>query len=100
MDALKAEIFQMFMNREGHLQSLELIDTIQRLGVAYHFEMEISEALQSIYESNYDYHDLYARAVGGCGSPATSRHGFASMLADESRVAGGWRACNHGRRYF
>ncbi|KAK8966761.1 (S)-beta-bisabolene synthase [Platanthera guangdongensis] len=60
MDALKAEIFQMFMNREGHLQSLELIDTIQRLGVAYHFEMEISEALQSIYESNYDYHDLYA----------------------------------------
>ncbi|KAK8966284.1 hypothetical protein KSP40_PGU018237 [Platanthera guangdongensis] len=60
MDALKAEIFQMFMNREGHLQSLELIDTIQRLGVAYHFEMEISEALQSIYVSDYDYHDLYA----------------------------------------
>ncbi|KAH1083853.1 hypothetical protein J1N35_023614 [Gossypium stocksii] len=32
------------------LHKLRLIDTIRRLGVSYHFEREIEEALQNIYE--------------------------------------------------
>lgn len=33
---------------------LDLIDDIQRLGVSYHFESEIDEILQKMYEANQD----------------------------------------------
>ena len=47
----------------GHLsQQLGLIDALQRLGVAYHFEREIQEALEHIYTTfndKIDVDDLY-----------------------------------------
>ncbi|KAK8527240.1 hypothetical protein V6N12_054462 [Hibiscus sabdariffa] len=36
------------------LQKLRLIDTIKRIGVSYHFEREIDEALHNVYELDLD----------------------------------------------
>ena len=47
----------------GHLsQQLGLIDALQHLGLAYHFEREIQEALEHIYTTfmnKIDVDDLY-----------------------------------------
>ena len=40
-------------------EQLELIDTIERLGVAYHLEKEIDGTLQQLHAIPHDQEDLY-----------------------------------------
>ncbi|KAL6269817.1 hypothetical protein ACE6H2_026728 [Prunus campanulata] len=67
---------------DGFAHQLKLIDAIQRLGVAYHFEREIEEALERIhgttYHDNYD-GDLHNVALG---FRLLRQHGYNVSCAD------------------
>ncbi|XP_058115042.1 beta-cubebene synthase-like isoform X2 [Magnolia sinica] len=68
IEELKKEVKRMLRTDSGPFQKMSLIDEIQRLGVAYHFEMEIEEAMRQIYDAhiNGDYDggdDLHAVAL-------------------------------------
>ncbi|XP_065858807.1 terpene synthase 10-like [Euphorbia lathyris] len=49
---LKDEVKMMLESERNHLNKLEMIDALQRLGVSYHFEDEIDEFLRRIYYQN------------------------------------------------
>jgi (-)-germacrene D synthase len=52
IDKLKKEVRQMLVSKtEKPLGKVNLIDSICRLGVSYHFEEEISQVLEHIYKS-------------------------------------------------
>ncbi|KAG8386208.1 hypothetical protein BUALT_Bualt03G0125100 [Buddleja alternifolia] len=51
---LKEEVRKhLFTTSNDSLHKIELIDAVQRLGVAYHFQDEIEIFLKSIYDANY-----------------------------------------------
>ncbi|KAF8391450.1 hypothetical protein HHK36_023755 [Tetracentron sinense] len=62
IDELKEDVRRMLrVAADKPSLKMKLIDAIQRLGVAYHFETEIEEALQQMYDT--DDHDLYSVAL-------------------------------------
>ncbi|KAH0458075.1 hypothetical protein IEQ34_013390 [Dendrobium chrysotoxum] len=60
---LRTEMKKILINATDPLKSLELIDSIQRLGVAYHFEKEINDILCRVQKINIIDDDLYAVAL-------------------------------------
>ncbi|KAF8409382.1 hypothetical protein HHK36_005457 [Tetracentron sinense] len=64
-EKLKGDVRVLFNNTVEPLARLELVDVLQRLGLAYHFEEEIKRALETIYISSNKWRkeDLYATAL-------------------------------------
>ncbi|RWR76526.1 germacrene D synthase [Cinnamomum micranthum f. kanehirae] len=60
---LKEEVKKMLIRAKGSVKEMIMIDEIQRLGVAYHFEKEINYALEHVYDANIDYDDLKTVAL-------------------------------------
>lgn len=62
---LKQEVRSvLMMNVDKLSHKIDLIDSIQRLGVSYHFETEIDEILKEISSESDDHiNDLYAIAL-------------------------------------
>lgn len=69
INALKEEVRQELLTVVDHgstKQRLEFIDTIERLGLGYHFESEIQQLLHHLYTSFEDespQYDLYTLAL-------------------------------------
>ena len=64
-EELKEEVKRMLLApMDNSNQRLLIIDAVQRLGVSYHFEKEIEDALETIYHDNNDVeNDLYTTAL-------------------------------------
>ncbi|WMV48360.1 hypothetical protein MTR67_041745 [Solanum verrucosum] len=69
LEELKEKVRQMLVEApDKSTQKLFLIDTIQRLGVAYHFDNEIKTSIQNIFDEfeqnkNEDDNNLYGVAL-------------------------------------
>nr|WKC16868.1 terpene synthase 7 [Freesia hybrid cultivar] len=58
VEELIIKIKIMLTESTDQLQEMQLIDAVQRLGVAYHFETEIDDKLRRIHNANLDPSDL------------------------------------------
>ncbi|KAL8140830.1 hypothetical protein V2J09_006851 [Rumex salicifolius] len=63
IESLKSDVRnKLLVTADMPLENLKLIDTIERLGVAYHFEKEIEESLKKMYDA-YNHLDLYGTSL-------------------------------------
>ncbi|XP_076947145.1 R-linalool synthase QH5, chloroplastic-like [Bidens hawaiensis] len=78
-DTLKDAVKMMIHKVGSPLSTLELVDDLQRLGISYHFEDEIRDLLEVIYNNNYKTHDKWSTMdlnLKALGFRLLRQHGF------------------------
>ncbi|XP_065048735.1 alpha-humulene synthase-like isoform X1 [Musa acuminata AAA Group] len=60
---LMEQVRSMFKDTTDILQTMDLVDSIQLLGLSYHFEKEISGALKRVHDADLNCHGLYETAL-------------------------------------
>ncbi|URE19086.1 hypothetical protein MUK42_04307 [Musa troglodytarum] len=60
---LMEQVRSMLKDTADILQTMDLVDSIQLLGLSYHFEKEISEALNRVHDADFNDHGLYDTAL-------------------------------------
>nr|XP_018677557.1 PREDICTED: alpha-humulene synthase-like isoform X2 [Musa acuminata subsp. malaccensis] len=60
---LMEQVRSMFKDTTDILQTMALVDSIQLLGLSYHFQKEISEALKRVHDADLNCHGLYETAL-------------------------------------
>ncbi|XP_065015530.1 alpha-humulene synthase-like [Musa acuminata AAA Group] len=60
---LTEQVRSMFKDTTDILQTMDLVDSIQLLGLSYHFEKEISEALKRVHDADLNCQGLYETAL-------------------------------------
>ncbi|KAF3787828.1 hypothetical protein EJ110_NYTH22351 [Nymphaea thermarum] len=63
VEELRREVRQIITSTTEQVAQLELIDSLERLGVAYHFESEIRRSLDAISTSTRGFEDLYSSSL-------------------------------------
>ncbi|KAF3771644.1 Alpha-terpineol synthase, partial [Nymphaea thermarum] len=63
VEELRREVRQIITSTTEQVAQLELIDSLERLGVAYHFESEIKRSLDAISTSTRGFEDLYSSSL-------------------------------------
>ncbi|XP_031501402.1 terpene synthase 10-like [Nymphaea colorata] len=64
IEEIKQDVKQLMVEAcQETVAQLELVDSLQRLGVSYQFEKEIKVVLDSIFIDNKEYEDLHAAAL-------------------------------------
>ncbi|XBI87020.1 hypothetical protein VPH35_025172 [Triticum aestivum] len=90
----KQEVLKIILNTMSSTdlpQKLELVDTLQRIGVDYHYRQEIDELLRDIYGDKHEIHDLYTAALRFY---LLRKHGYPvssdvfTMFVDGNRIIG------------
>ncbi|XP_049934053.1 geraniol synthase, chloroplastic-like [Nymphaea colorata] len=63
VEELRREVRQIITSTGEQVAQLELIDSLERLGVAYHFESEIRRSLDVISTSTRGFEDMYSSSL-------------------------------------
>ncbi|KAI3822623.1 hypothetical protein L1987_10218 [Smallanthus sonchifolius] len=78
-DTLKDAVKMMIREVGNPLNTLELVDDLQRLGISYHFEDEIRDLLERIHYNYYKTHDKWNRLdlnLKALGFRLLRQHGY------------------------